>query len=81
MLMAGMAYWGGKSAAVRTTFEHLTSVRASKAHAIEEYFEQIRKQARTLARDRMIIDTMVDFDEAHQDLQGVEFESVTVGIA
>ncbi len=51
VLVGGLAYLGGKSAVERTTFEHLTSVRAGKAQQIEEYFDQIRKQPRTLAQE------------------------------
>jgi len=72
VLVAVLAYFGGKTAVTRTTLDHLTSVRASKANQIENHFDQIRKQARTLAKDRMITDAMMDFDDAHQALQDVE---------
>jgi PAS domain S-box-containing protein len=66
ILVGALSYLGGKEAVERTTLEHLTSVRASKANQIEEYFDRIRSQARIFAKDRMIIDAMVDFDIAHQ---------------
>ena len=72
MLVGFLSFLGGKAAVERTTLDHLTSVRASKAHQIEEYFDQIRSLARTLARDRMIVDAMVDFDDAHQSMLDVE---------
>ncbi len=72
MLVGGLAYWNGKRAVTRSTFEHLTSVRAGKAQQIEAHFDQIRKQVRTLARSRMIIDAMANFDEAHRELAAVE---------
>ncbi|MCW8985153.1 MAG: hypothetical protein OQK55_07410, partial [Thermoanaerobaculales bacterium] len=72
ILVGVMSYLGGREAVERTTLEHLTSVRAGKAHQIEEYFDQIRSLARTLARDRMIVDAMVEFDDAHQAMLDVE---------
>ncbi|MCJ7753229.1 MAG: hypothetical protein MUP13_01555, partial [Thermoanaerobaculales bacterium] len=72
VLIGVLSYLGGKKAVEETTLERLTSVRAGKAHQIEEYFNRIRSQARTFAKDRMIIDAMVDFDDAHQALQDVE---------
>ena len=72
ILVGVMSYLGGKEAVERTTLEHLTSVRAGKAHQIEGYFDQIRSQARIFARDRMIIDAMVEFDDAHRASGDVE---------
>jgi hypothetical protein len=72
VLVGVLSYLGGKAAVTRTTLDHLTSVRAGKANQIENYFDQIRKQARTLAKDRMIVDAMIDFDDAHQELQDIE---------
>jgi len=75
ILVGVLSYLGGKTAVERTTLEHLTSVRAGKAHQIEEYFDQIRSQARTFAKNGMIIDAMMDFDEAHQAMDGVTLTS------
>jgi hypothetical protein len=72
VLIGVLSYLGGKSAVEEITLERLTSVRAGKAHQIEAYFDQIRRQARTFAKDRMIIDAMIDFDDAHQALQDID---------
>jgi len=72
ILVGIFSYLGGKTAVERTTLEHLTSVRASKANQIERYFDQIRSLARTFAKDRMIVDAMVEFDDAHQSLLDVD---------
>jgi hypothetical protein len=72
VLIGVLSYLGGKEAVEQTTLERLTSVRAGKANQIEVYFDRIRSQARTFARDRMVIDAMADFDEAHQALLDVE---------
>ena len=72
ILVGVLSYFGGKAAVERTTLEHLTSVRAGKAHQIEEYFKKIRSQARIFARDRMIIDAMVEFDDAHRASRDLE---------
>ncbi len=75
ILVGVLSYLGGKAAVERTTLEHLTSVRAGKANQIEEYFDQIRSQARTFAKDRMIVDAMVEFDDAHRASGDVELTS------
>jgi len=64
-----VSYFGGKVAVERATFDHLTSVRAGKASQIRNRFERIEKQARTLAKNRMITEAIMDFDDAHQALQ------------
>ena len=50
-----VSYFGGKAAVERATLDHLTSVRAGKADEIRSYFDQIRKQTRTLARNRICL--------------------------
>jgi len=72
ILVGFVSYLGGKTAVERTTLEHLTSVRASKANQIERYFDQIQSLARTFAKDRMIVDAIVDFDDAHQALLDID---------
>jgi len=72
ILVGILSYLGGKTAVEETTLAHLTSVRAGKANQIEQYFEQIRSLARTFAKDRMIVDAMADFDDAHQALFDLE---------
>ena len=67
-----LSYLGGKGAVERTTLDHLTSVRAGKANEIRAYFDQIRRQTRTLARNRMVTDAMMDFDDAYLSLGDVE---------
>jgi signal transduction histidine kinase/CheY-like chemotaxis protein len=72
ILVGVVAYQGGKSAIQRGTLDHLTSVRASKASQIETYFSLIRSQARTLSKNRMIVDAMRDFRAAHRELREVQ---------
>ena len=38
------------------SFNKLTAVREMTAHRVEDYFQQITDQVRTLSEDRMIID-------------------------
>jgi len=72
ILIFTLSYLGGKATVEETTLDHLTSVRANKASQIESYFDQIRKQARTLAKNRMVTDAMIGFDDAYQELEDVE---------
>ena len=61
VVVGALAYLSGKAAVTRTTFDHLTSVRASKANQIESYFRQIRAQAQTLSEGLMAIEAMREF--------------------
>ena len=71
VVMGGLAYFQGRSAVERTTFEHLTSVRAGKANQIETYLDEIRKLARTMARSRMVVDAMGELETAYDELDDV----------
>jgi len=72
VLIGLLSYVGGKAAVEETTLERMTAVRAGKAHQIAKYIDEIRSLARVFARDRMIFDAMIDFDDAYQLLQDVE---------
>jgi PAS domain S-box-containing protein len=72
ILVGALSYLGGRAAVEKTTLEHLTSVRASKANEIEMYFDQIRSQTRVFAKNRMIIDAMVDFDTAYRSADDLQ---------
>jgi PAS domain S-box-containing protein len=69
VVVGGLAYLSGKAAVTRTTFDHLTSVRASKANQIESYFRQIRAQAQTSSEDLMVIEAMREFTGAYRTLR------------
>ena len=75
VLVGITAYLGGKGAITRSTLDHLTSVRASKASQIEAYFGLTRSQARTLSKSNTIRDGMRDFDKAYHDLGSVELDA------
>ena len=54
----------GKDALVAKSFEQLVSIRDVKKNQIEFYFQTIKNQALTLAKDKMIVDTMKGLGEA-----------------
>lgn len=49
-------------------FDHLTSVRASKAYQVESYFETFKDHVETLCEDRMVVSAMQEFDGAYDQL-------------
>lgn len=49
-------------------FDHLTSVRSSKAYQIESYFETFKDHVETLCEDRMVVLAMQEFDSAYDQL-------------
>jgi len=69
VVVGALAYLSGKAAVTRTTLDHLTSVRASKANQIESYFRQIRAQVQTLSEGLMAIEAMREFTGAYRALQ------------
>ena len=72
ILVGVLSYLGGRAAVEKATLEHLTSVRADKATQIESYFDQIRAQARTLARNLMVTEALIEFDAAYEALETAE---------
>jgi hypothetical protein len=69
VIVGALAYVSGRAAVTRTTLDHLTSVRASKANQIESYFRQIRGQAQTFSEDLMVVDAMREFTGAYRALK------------
>ncbi|MEL6224205.1 MAG: adenylate/guanylate cyclase domain-containing protein [Cyanobacteria bacterium J06627_8] len=49
-------------------FDHLTSVRASKAYQVESYFKTLKNHVETLCEDRMVVSAMQEFDLAYDQL-------------
>lgn len=49
-------------------FNHLTSLRASKAYQVESYLSQVRRHVQTMADDPSVIAAMRSFREGHRDL-------------
>jgi len=70
-VIGAVGYFGGRAAIQKTTFDHLTSVRASKADQIETYFELIRVEAQAIARGEMVRKALREFSAAFDELRGV----------
>ena len=49
-------------------FDHLTSVRASKAYQVQSYFQTFRNHVETLCEDRMVVSAIEEFDAAYDQL-------------
>lgn len=49
-------------------FDHLTSVRASKAYQVESYFATFKNHVETLCEDRMVVSAVQEFDAAYDQL-------------
>ncbi|UCG22850.1 MAG: HAMP domain-containing protein [Chloroflexota bacterium] len=50
------------------SFNKLTAVREMKANQIEDYFQQIDGQVRTLSEDRMTVEAIRAFDEGYREI-------------
>ena len=69
-----VGYFGGRAAIQKTTFDHLTSVRASKADQIESYFDRLRIETQAIARSEMVKKALREFGAAFVELRGVELD-------
>jgi methyl-accepting chemotaxis protein len=49
-------------------FNQLSSLRNSQSYQIEFYFQTIRHHVETLSEDRMIVEAMMEFNQAFQDI-------------
>ncbi|NEO85072.1 MAG: HAMP domain-containing protein [Spirulina sp. SIO3F2] len=57
-------------AILRTSiFNQLTSIRTSKAHQFELFFENLRNQTHVFANDKMFIAAMREFKQSYRDLE------------
>lgn len=63
-----LGYDNGKEALTRSIFNHLTSLRASKAYQIESYLHHVRRHIQSLAEDPSVIAAMRSFRDAHREL-------------
>lgn len=63
-----LGYYSGKEALTRTVFNHLTSVRASKAYQVESYLGQMRLQVQAMADDPSTVSALLGFRSAHREL-------------
>jgi class 3 adenylate cyclase len=69
ILVIGYLGWSWARSALKTTiFNHLTSVRSSKAYQIESYFKNLRHHVETLSEDRMVVAAMAEFNQAFAEL-------------
>jgi class 3 adenylate cyclase len=67
---AALGYRSGKDNLTSRVSNQLTSVRASKAHQIEAYFNTIRNHTQTLSEDPTITSAVQEFTAAHKQLDG-----------
>jgi class 3 adenylate cyclase len=68
LVTALLGYRSGQSNLTNRAFDQLTSVRASKAHQIENYFRNISNHTQTLSEDPSIIAAVQEFSSAYNQL-------------
>jgi class 3 adenylate cyclase len=59
-----IGHQSGRSALEQAIFDHLTSIRSSRANEIQRYFAQIEAHVATLGEDRMVIDALRELGAA-----------------
>ncbi len=76
-IMAGVSIKQSSDSLTETSIERLVAIRELKSKHIEDYFDFIRKQVRTLSADEAIVHAMKDFSTSFkQVLSENELESV-----
>jgi class 3 adenylate cyclase len=68
LVTAVLGYRSGQINLTNRAFNQLTSVRASKAHQIETYFNTIKNHTQTLSEDPSVIAALKDFNAAYNQL-------------
>lgn len=59
-----IGHQSGRSALERAIFDHLTSIRSSRANEIQRYFAQVEAHVATLGEDRMVAGALREFGAA-----------------
>jgi len=77
--VGALAFVSGEATGTRTTMDHLTSVRASRANQIERFFSNARHQAIALSSDLTFIDAVREFAAAYRALADVELAEEEAG--
>ncbi len=73
-LIGALGYLSGRAAVERATFDHLTSVRSSKANQIASYFRQLRNETAAIAESPLVIESLREFSSAFDALRQAELE-------
>ncbi|PON13023.1 hypothetical protein C2W62_36545 [Candidatus Entotheonella serta] len=70
ILVLGYISWKtSRDTISQTVFDHLTSVRTSKAHHIESYMHSLHEQMATLSENEMVIRAMVRFNKSFKHVE------------
>ena len=69
LLVGTLSYLGSKTALERSTFDHLTSVRADKANQTRDYFRRIRAQAAVLSKSRTVVEAFRALETGYAGLE------------
>jgi len=69
VLVGILSYLGSRAALKRSTFDHLTSVRADKANQVRDYFDRIEAQASVLSKSRTAVEAIQSFKTAYGELE------------
>ena len=68
LVIAYLGWRNSRNALQEAAFNHLISLRVSKANQIESYFENMRSQVELLAEDETTIGAMVRLNKTYRHL-------------
>ncbi|MEM8638714.1 MAG: adenylate/guanylate cyclase domain-containing protein [Cyanobacteria bacterium P01_G01_bin.54] len=69
LVVGAISLQRGRAILRTSIFNQLTSIRASKAHQFELFFENLRNQTQVFANDKMFIAAMLEFKQAYQAIE------------
>ncbi len=69
ILVGALSYLSGRATVESLTFDHLTSVRNSKANQITSYLGQLRIETKAIASGRLVVEALEEFAPAFSALQ------------
>ena len=69
----------GRTILKESIFNQLTSIRTSKAHQFELFFENLRNQVEVFCQDKMFVAAMVEFRAAYDEIEQLESDKIPEG--
>ena len=72
LVVGSLSLQRGRAILKESIFNQLTSIRTSKAHQFELFFENLRYQVEIFCNDKMFVAAMLEFEKAYEELEEAE---------
>jgi len=78
-LVASLNYWESHKAMRNAVIDHLTSVRASRARAIERYLNTVKEELEVLAAAPSVGPMLIQLGSAYREIEDTELDPAQLG--